>query len=155
MDQSKSDRKLADKRHSLRRRCCRRRQEFLEQACSTVAPEIFSSAEAFDLFFGPWPEARRALIRATRRQSAAPVKSLFVSRPTVNSVNAVIVPRPSRELSLLNRSFVFPPLVPVEVEIEAVIFNEILVRLQSDYHGSPRRQADGAVVIRDTCTPAV
>jgi hypothetical protein len=123
------------KRHAERRRI-RRRREFLAKACRTVAAGFFSPEEATDFLFGPLVDARRALRRAERRQAVASAEDRWLPPATQNAGDLPSAPRPRRLLSRLNRSSIFPPLVPDAVEIEALSVHDIVATLQSSYQGA-------------------
>ena len=98
------------RKNSCRR--IRRRRRFVEQAMATIDPDILSPKEAFDLFFGPLPVAKRALRRAARRQSVISPSEHLLPRAIQNRPQFPQAPRPVRVLSRLKRSGIFPPLVP-------------------------------------------
>ncbi len=123
-------------RHAERRRT-RRRKKFLAKALVSVAPEIFSPEEATDLLFGSLASAKRALRCAERRQVVAPADELCAPPSVQNPQNVPAAPRPLRVLSRLNRSSIFPPLVPDEIEVDALSVNEILATMQLKYQDTP------------------
>jgi hypothetical protein len=135
--EQKAENALDPKRSSRERRRNERREKFFQEAMVNVAPENFSPEESFDLLFGRWTEAKRAVKRAGRRQLIINSEGQFLPAPIQNGKNLSLLPRPVSVLSRLNRSSIFPPLVPIEIEIEAVSVTEILATLKVKYQKSP------------------
>ena len=103
-------------RHAEQRRILRRKNCF-DRAISTVAPEVFLTEEVGDLFLGTLVEAKRAWRRAERRQ-AMTSRAPHARSAEPPSDHPLTLPRPVRILSRLNRSAVFPPLVPAKTVIQ-------------------------------------
>lgn len=108
-----------------RSRRLKHRTRCIQSAISTIDPNIFSDQEVGDLWLGSLTEAKRACRRAQRRQ-------LFTFRRPVEchlamgSDPSLVLPRPARILSRLNRSAVFPALVPAATAIQQPSLNRIL-----------------------------
>jgi hypothetical protein len=120
----------------LRRRRFERRTKFLEHVYATVPPEALSPAEAAHLLIGGSAKARATFKRVSRRQFIAN----FKDTSPVGSENrggGVSAPRPAWVLSRLNRSPVFPPLVPPKVDIKLSSVAEILSSLRLMHPNSP------------------
>lgn len=122
------------RKNSCRR--IRRRQRFVEQAFAIVAPEFFLPYEAIEILFGPLPVAKRALRRAARRQSVIAPSEHLLPRAIQNRPEFPQAPRPVRVLSRLNRSGIFPPLVPSEIHLKALSVHELLTTLRLRYRES-------------------
>ena len=100
----------AECRRILRRKNC------IRCAISSVAPQVFFTEAVGDLLLGNLVEAKRAWRRAERRQLMTCRQLPETAAATVS--NQVVLPRPTRVLSRLNRSGVFPPLVPTATIIQ-------------------------------------
>jgi hypothetical protein len=124
------------KRQDALDRRIRRRHKFIEETILRIEPEAFAAEESIDLFTGRPIDARRAARRAGRRASLHCSDCQFLPRPIQVDGDLSRAHRPVRKLSRLNRSVVFPPLVPTELKIEPVALNEILAKLRSGHHDS-------------------
>jgi hypothetical protein len=119
------------------RRRLNRRKEFLVKTIGAVSPESFSDEELVSLLIGRPIDARRATRRAKRREQSTPSGRHSWAPHARNRDDLPLARRPGRALSRLNRSSIFPPLVPPVVEIEPVSVTEILAALSRDYQESP------------------
>ncbi len=97
----------------------------VQSAISTIEPDIFSSQEVGDLLLGSLTEAKRACRRGQRRQLFTFPRLVEPDR-TIGTNESVIVGRPTRILSLLNRSHVFPSLVPIETAVQEASVSRIV-----------------------------
>lgn len=88
----------------------RRWKDFVQRALPTIRPEILSTQEVGDLLLGSLTESKRAYRRAQRRQ-ALTCRLLPESSGEIET-DRVVVAQPNRILSRLNRSNLFPSLVP-------------------------------------------
>ena len=105
-----------------------RRDHLLRRAFTSLAPEMFSPEESFQLVFGSSLNARRAFNRANCRQGMRPFgKALAQSDANLQDLT---LPRPRRILSRLNRSPVFPPLALNARQIDEVSMSRILAALR-------------------------
>ena len=113
-----------------------RRHKFIQETILRIEPEAFAAEESIDLFTGRPIDAGRAARRAARRASLHCSDCQFLPRPIQVDGDLSRAHRPVRKLSRLNRSVVFPSLVPTEPKIEPVALNEILAKLRSGHHDS-------------------
>jgi hypothetical protein len=133
MRRTRSDRKVRAARYSR----IYRRRRLLQQAFTAIVPEAFSPEESFQLVFGSSLDARRAFNRASRRQEVRPLAKEALAQPGANLGDLTFLPRPTRVLSRLNRSAVFPPLVLNDYQIDEVSISRILAALRRDCETYP------------------
>jgi len=88
----------------------RRWKDCVQRALSTVDPETFLTQEVGDLLLGSLTESKRAYRRALRRQALT--CRLLLEPSGAIETDRVVVAQPNRILSRLNRSNLFPSLVP-------------------------------------------
>lgn len=100
-------------------------KDCVRRATSSIEPEVFLSREIGDLLFGSLTEAKRACRRAQRRQVMT-CRQLSEECATTASNDRTVVARPPRVLSPLNRSGVFPPLVPAVTIIQESSVSRIM-----------------------------
>ncbi|MBV9617927.1 MAG: hypothetical protein JO201_01835, partial [Verrucomicrobia bacterium] len=94
--------------------------------------------EVLSLLFGSLQQAQRALKRAQYRQRVISADERFARDSLLEDDRELpALGRPRPFLSYLNRSRVFPPLVPAEIEITGGSIAEVLATLRRDYHGFP------------------
>jgi hypothetical protein len=98
---------------------------------------MFSPEESFQLVFGSSVDARRAFNRASRRQEVRPFAKEGLAEPGANLRDLAFLPRPTRVLSRLNRSPVFPPLVLNDRQIDEVSIGRILAALRCTCDADP------------------
>jgi hypothetical protein len=96
----------------------------LYEVAASLRPELLSPQEAIDLLGGSLTAARYALKRVRRSQLAnctRPRRSEKI--PCAHIPTAV---RPVAQLSRLNRSLTFPPIVPKEISVHEISVAEVL-----------------------------
>ena len=118
---SKSDRNF---RHAECRRI-ERRKKCVRRASLSIEPEVFSTREIGDLLLGSLTEAKRACRRAHRRQVLT-CRQLPEPSGATESTDRLVLPRPTRVLSRLNRSGIFPSLVPPVPVVQEPSVNRIV-----------------------------
>jgi hypothetical protein len=133
MRMARFDQKVRAARHSR----IYRRRRLLQQAFTLIVPEAFSPEESFQLVFGSSLDARRAFNRASRRQEVRPLAKEALAQPGANLRDLTFLLRPTRVLSRLNRSAVFPPLVLNDYQIDEVSISRILAALRRDCETYP------------------
>jgi hypothetical protein len=124
-----------------------RRDQLLRHAFTSIVPEAFSQEELFHLVFGSAVEARRAFSRASRRPDVRPFTKKEVAQPAPNRRRLTHLPRPTRVLSRLNRSPVFPPLVSNDYQTDEVSITGILAALRGDCGTDPAHRLLDAFAI--------
>lgn len=125
---TKSQEHLRRQRRLLRRRF-RRRKRFLEHVFGESAPHHASATDSRDLLIGSPAAARRAAYLMKRRQLIENLQDRHRREEDQNGVAATTLSRPRRILSRLNRSSVFPALVPATVNFEFCSATELLANL--------------------------
>jgi hypothetical protein len=120
---------LAVRRRHAERRRLHRRRKFVVEAASLIDPELLSGEEAIALFCGSFAEGRRVL-KIIRRRQAAMRQEQVTTSPSSEQDCLPVAPRPIRVLSRLNRSVVFPALVPKERQSGELSIFRILANLR-------------------------
>lgn len=134
---------LQNWRHARRRRA-KRRREFVRSAVTEIRADSFTDEEAADLLFSDLRSAKRAAARAARRQLTARAQPSDQRRAGAGGGPPANIPRPQRQLSRLNRTRVFPPLVPPLVDVlatRAVSVVELLKHCGRNWPASRRLDA--------------
>ncbi len=128
-----ANRRLFNNRRRAEQRSIRR-QNVVLRAIETVCPEVFSSKEVLRLLFGTLQQAERALRRAQDRQRVISADERFARDSVIqDGPELPALPRPRQFLSYLNRSRVFPPLVPAKIETGCDSIAEVLTILRRDF----------------------
>jgi hypothetical protein len=123
-------------RHAQRRRI-RRRLKYVDEAVASLRAEVCSPQEAAHLLFGTRRAAKHAFKRVSRRQTMLSQAPRSPRRPARRRAPPTRVSRPPRDLSRLNRSSIFPPLLPSAINIGATRASEILGILKRDFRELP------------------
>jgi hypothetical protein len=113
-----------------RSRRLERRRRCIQSAILTIDPNVFSNQEVVDLLVGSLTEAKRARCRAKRRELFTRCPLGDLSR-TIRSDDSAVILRPHRVLSRLNRSKIFPALVPTSSAIREPSITRLLDILRS------------------------
>lgn len=125
-------------RHRDRRRQ-RRREGFVREVAASLTPELLSPEDAIELFCGRLTAARYALKRVRRSQLADSLpRRLAEGVPCAPIPSAVL--RPAPQLSRLNRSATFPPIVPKKITVDAVSAAEVLAIVRARFNTEPSHQ---------------
>jgi hypothetical protein len=121
-----------------------RRQKFLSTVLARFSPESLFPDEATALLFGRLETARRTAEAVTLRLLVNEFGVQSISCPASSEKEGIIAPRPNCTLSRLNRSRVFPPLVPSTRAVREVCFAKLLqlVRCQSERGAPPHELLD-------------
>jgi hypothetical protein len=126
-----------NKEQSLKKRRLKRRKEFLEQALASIAPGLLDPGETVNLLIGSPARARATLKRAKRRLLLVKVEAGLARKTNEVCSCKFAAPRPTRVLSRLNRSPIFPPVVPEEFDIKWHSLAEVLSSLKLAHRNSP------------------
>jgi hypothetical protein len=111
------------RRHRNRRRQ-RRREGFVREVAASLIPELLSPQDAIDLFCGSLTSARYALKRIRRSQLANCAPPWRSEKIPYEHIPTVL--RPVPQLSCLNRSLTFPPIVPKKISVHEISVAEVL-----------------------------
>ena len=103
-----------------------RHQEFLREVAAEFTPEVFLPEEAAAILFGRLETGKRVIKGARLRLLMN--KSETHSLPPLprQEAEGLALPRPVCTLSRLNRTKVFPPLLPPSIKVQTLRFTEIL-----------------------------
>jgi hypothetical protein len=129
-----------DGRRAARYKRISRRRRLAQQTIASLGSETLSPEECFALIFGSARQARCAANRASRRLAIFGSDATVFRNLAQSRGQAGCRERPIRQLSRLNRSSVFPPLLSEQVAVDARSVSDILAVLRRDYAGLPPHQ---------------
>jgi hypothetical protein len=110
----------------------------VREVAASVIPELLSPEDAIDLLCGRVTAARYALKRIRRSQVANSSPPRRVEGVPCARLPAAV--RPVPQLSRLNRSATFPPIVPKKITVNAVRAKEVLAILSARCETEPPHQ---------------
>lgn len=121
-----------------------RNQEFLREVAAEFTPEVFLPEEAAAILFGRLETGKRVIKGARLRLLMNQSETHSLPPLPRQEAEGLALPRPVCTLSRLNRSKVFPPLLPPWITGQKVRFTEILelVRAQSALGAPAHRLLD-------------